>query len=47
MRLVEDKVRALGHSHIALNVFGHNLPARRLYERLGFQAIAISMGKDL
>lgn len=47
MRQVEDRVRDLGYDHIALNVFGHNLPARKLYERLGFQAIAISMGKDL
>jgi ribosomal protein S18 acetylase RimI-like enzyme len=47
MRAVEEKVRALGLSQISLNVFGHNLPARKLYERLGYEAIAVSMKKDL
>lgn len=47
LRLVEAKVRELGFAHIALNVFGHNAPARKLYERMGYQATAISMGKDL
>lgn len=47
MRQVEARAKALGLSHLALNVFGHNMPARKLYERLGFQITAISMGKDL
>lgn len=47
MRRVEERVRELGHSQIGLNVFGHNLPARRLYERLGYRAASVSMSKDL
>lgn len=47
MREVEQRARELGQDHIELNVFGHNLPARKLYERLGYQTLSVSMGKDL
>lgn len=45
MRCVEERARALGLGRIALNVFGHNLAARRLYERLGYTPASLAMEK--
>jgi len=44
---LEDKVRSLGLSGIALHVFGHNPDAHALYVRLGFQPTNISMYKPI
>lgn len=47
LEALEAEVRPLGVTQIALNVFGDNDVARRLYERAGYQTQAISMAKDL
>lgn len=47
MREAEAKARELGLSWIELHVFGHNLPARRLYEKLGYEVTSMHMGKPL
>ncbi|MEN6409658.1 MAG: GNAT family N-acetyltransferase [Anaerolineaceae bacterium] len=47
MRLLEEKVRELGLNTIELNVFGHNLSARALYEKVGYNTAAITMTKKL
>ena len=47
MLAAEDFVRAQGASSLSLNVFGNNTVARRLYESLGYQALAIAMRKNL
>ena len=44
---LEEKVRALGMSTIALHVFGHNAGARALYGKLGYETTNISMSKHL
>jgi ribosomal protein S18 acetylase RimI-like enzyme len=46
-RALEDKVREMGLSGIALHVFGHNTGARALYESLGYQATNITMFKPI
>jgi ribosomal protein S18 acetylase RimI-like enzyme len=46
-RALEDKVREMGLSGIALHVFGHNTGARALYESLGYQATNITMFKPV
>lgn len=47
MRALEAEARALGCRGLALHVFGHNHPARSLYEKLGYAATDISMYKPL
>ena len=47
MRAVEQEVRALGIERIALHVFGHNHPARALYEKVGYEETNIHMAKNL
>jgi RimJ/RimL family protein N-acetyltransferase len=47
MLVVESAVRPMGAAHIDLNVFGYNTRARRLYEGLGYEPIAIGMRKAL
>jgi ribosomal protein S18 acetylase RimI-like enzyme len=47
MLAVESAVRPMGAAHIDLNVFGYNTTARRLYEGLGYEPIAIGMRKAL
>jgi RimJ/RimL family protein N-acetyltransferase len=37
----------MGAAHIDLSVFGYNTTARRLYEGLGYEPIAIGMRKVL
>ena len=47
MLLAEDQARSLGHSRIALNVFGGNDVARSLYRSLGYAETAVFMRKTL
>ena len=47
MLLLEDEVRGLGLSHVALNVFGGNEVARSLYRSLGYAETAVWMRKAL
>jgi ribosomal protein S18 acetylase RimI-like enzyme len=47
LNALEDKVRELGFDEIRLHVFGHNHPARALYEKMGYVATNISMAKKL
>jgi RimJ/RimL family protein N-acetyltransferase len=44
---LEDQVRTLGLSGIALHVFGHNKGAQALYAKLGFQPTNISLFKPV
>ena len=44
---LEPICRNLGLSSVGLNVFAYNVPARRLYEALGYEATAITMRKNL
>ena len=44
---LEDKMRAIGVTRIALNVFGFNTVARHLYQNVGYQEVAIFMQKDI
>lgn len=44
---LEDQVRALGLSGIALHAFGHNKGAQALYAKLGFQPTNISLFKPV
>lgn len=44
---LESEVTRLGLSGIALHVFGHNLAARSLYEKLGYSPTSINMFKSL
>jgi ribosomal protein S18 acetylase RimI-like enzyme len=44
---LEDEVRRLGLSGIALHVFGHNLEARDLYAKLGFHPTNINLYKAI
>lgn len=44
---LEDKVRELGLSGIALHVFGHNTGAQDLYAKLGYRATNISLFKPV
>ena len=46
-RSLEGIVVALGMSGIGLNVFGNNVQAHRLYERLGYEPLDIYMWKPL
>ena len=46
-RALEDKVRDMGLSGIALHVFGHNTGARALYESLGYATTNITMFKPV
>ena len=44
---LEQEVRRLGLSGIALHVFGHNKIARELYARLGFEPTNINLFKPI
>ena len=44
---LEQEARALGLDRIELNVFGANAVARDLYGSLGYEEIAVWMGKSL
>jgi len=47
MLLAEEEARRRGLPRIVLNVFGANDVARRLYASLGYNEVAVVMGKDL
>jgi ribosomal protein S18 acetylase RimI-like enzyme len=47
MQAAEEYVRSEGGTRLALNVFGPNTVARRLYESMGYGVLAIGMKKDL
>jgi len=40
---VEEKVRELGLDTVSLHVFGHNIGARALYEKMGYEITNINM----
>ncbi len=45
MELLESEVKKLGLTHIGLHVFGHNLVARNLYEKLGYEVTNLNLEK--
>jgi len=45
MRLLEVEALGLGVSSLALHVFGYNLAARALYQKLGYDITNINMSK--
>ena len=47
MTALEDKVRALGHDSIKLNVWGSNEVARGLYRSLGWAEESVHMRRKL
>ncbi len=47
MRLLEHEALSLGVSSLALHVFGYNLAARALYQKLGYETTNINMSKIL
>jgi len=47
MEFAEEEARRRGLGHVALNVFGGNEPARRLYRSLGYREDAVSMSKPV
>lgn len=47
MAAAEDAARTLGVTVVRLNVFGHNVPARRLYEGLGYEVASTMMTRRL
>lgn len=47
MLLAEDEARRHGLDRVALNVFGRNEVARRLYRSLGYEENAVAMSKVL
>ena len=47
LELVEEKARGLGKKRLALQVFGHNKRAWKLYRELGYTATSVMMAKDL
>ena len=47
MRAFEHRARESGCAGVALHVFGHNLKARQLYAKLGFEETNVNMYKPL
>jgi GNAT superfamily N-acetyltransferase len=47
MLLAEEEARRRGIARLALNVFGRNTVARRLYQSLGYEENAVAMSKAL
>lgn len=47
MEALHEQARELGATTIALNVFGHNTAAIRLYDSLGYAVTAQQMRRDL
>ena len=47
MRAFERRARESGCAGVALHVFGHNLKARKLYAKLGFEETNVNMYKPL
>jgi ribosomal protein S18 acetylase RimI-like enzyme len=46
MLAAEEFVTSKSGTRLALNVFGSNTVARRLYESLDYQVMSVSMFKD-
>lgn len=44
---LENEARALGAEQIGLHVFGNNVAARRLYEKMGYEETNVMMRKRL
>jgi ribosomal protein S18 acetylase RimI-like enzyme len=47
MELLEAEARGRGLPLVQLNIFAGNEPARALYRSLGFEELAVQMGKEL
>ena len=47
LEIVERMLSELGVQKIGLNVFGYNVAARGLYEKMGYQITGIGMVKEL
>ena len=47
MLLAEDEAKRRGLGRVALNVFGRNEVARRLYQSLGYEENAVAMSKTI
>jgi ribosomal protein S18 acetylase RimI-like enzyme len=47
MKQIENVGQKLGINNIGLHVFGHNLVARGLYEKLGYQTTNVLMEKEI
>lgn len=47
LRALEDVVRPWGVDTIGLHVFGHNAPARALYEKAGYVITNVNMARHL
>ena len=47
LKLLEFEVKKRGLSHIGLHVFGHNLVARNLYEKMGYEITNLNLEKKL
>jgi ribosomal protein S18 acetylase RimI-like enzyme len=47
LHALEQQVRDRGFDEIRLHVFGHNHPARALYEKVGYAATNVTMAKRL
>ncbi len=47
MLLAEEQAAGAGATDIGLNVFGHNMVARQLYESLGYETMMMQMRKPL
>lgn len=47
MTAAEDEVRRTGQTRIALNVWGANEVAQRLYRSLGYRVTSVHMAKDV
>jgi GNAT superfamily N-acetyltransferase len=47
MLFAEEEARRRGIDRVALNVFGRNTVARRLYQSLGYEENAVAMSKNL
>jgi ribosomal protein S18 acetylase RimI-like enzyme len=47
MQFAEDEARRRGIDQVALNVFGGNDGARKLYRTLGYAEVAIYMTKSV
>lgn len=47
LQALEDRVASMGGSAVRLHVFGHNSPARELYQKAGYQVTNVVMAKAL
>ncbi len=47
LRELDEKVKGMGGSSVRLHVFGHNAPARALYEKAGYAVTNVVMAKPV